>query len=86
MSDLYSLGVLLYRALRGDWPFEHDESVPGILRGKLAGPPAGDQFRGIPDGLARVVRGLLEPDPELRTASAATVAETLDGWIEEGRR
>jgi hypothetical protein len=77
-SDIYAIGVLLYRLLTGAFPMEartlgdvrmaHRE---GDLRPLLAARP------GLPAGIVRVVEKCLQPVPDQRYASAATLERAL---------
>ncbi len=77
-SDVYGLGVLLYRALTGSLPWPADTST-GLLRAHMfADPmpmPAIDDLR--PD-VARICAACLDKDPHARPSSAE-LASTL--WL-----
>ncbi len=68
-SDLYSLGALLREALYGESRPTDGTSAPA----PLSLPPRAHLSRGLRDILARC----LHPDPELRYANAALLAEDL---------
>lgn len=62
-SDLYSLGVILFRILGGDYPWKTEDGVPRT-RGET------DTVPRLPEGLEEfqpIVEGLLAFDPELRS-------------------
>ncbi|MEQ9497416.1 MAG: serine/threonine-protein kinase [Deltaproteobacteria bacterium] len=73
-SDLYALGVVLYRMLAGHPPFDSDNTVDLIMKHTLESPPP------LPEsgGLELLVAWLLEKDPEKRPGSAALLAEEIE--------
>jgi serine/threonine protein kinase len=77
-SDLFSLGVVLYRMASGTNPFA--DSSPTAMRQKIAGldpPPLAQGVDGLPPGLAQLIARLLAKDPQKRPASAAETARQL---------
>jgi tetratricopeptide (TPR) repeat protein len=78
-SDLYSLGVLLYRLATGQRPFEADD--PNLLaRHHLHTPPPDPSTLapGLDPGLTELVLQLLAKSPGDRPPSADHVAQTLE--------
>ncbi len=71
LSDIYSLGVILYEMLAGTVPFEADSTF-GILMKHLNEPPA--PIPGISSDLQAVVDRALAKDPKLRFQSAGELA------------
>ncbi len=73
-TDLFGLGVLLYRMLTGRLPFE-------VMNGRSAvldeGPSPEPRDEDIPDRLSHLVGRLLAKDPAARPASALEVADDL---------
>jgi class 3 adenylate cyclase len=79
-SDLYSLGVLMYKALTGVHPIEGSNPSEVIYALMHATPEAPGKRRpdlNIPSDLGRVVMRALEKEPEARYQSAVEMAEDL---------
>lgn len=79
-SDLYSLGVLMYRALTGLHPYDGESAAELAYALVRATPEAPGKRRpdlGIPPELGRVVMRALEKEPDARYASAAEMADDL---------
>lgn len=78
-SDVYSLGVLLYRAFSGRYPF-HSKLPAEVLTQHLHGevPPLAE---GAPAGLERIVRRCLEKEPTDRFGTIGDLAEALEGLV-----
>ena len=79
-SDVYSLGVVIYRAITGKTPFSGD--APAVIAGHLQGVPEAPSRAapgaGIPRDLDRLVLRCLEKRPEHRYASMAALIDALD--------
>lgn len=79
-SDVYGLGLVLYRLLAGRFPFEgHDDVV--IALQLAADPPSPGQFAPrlrVPPGLEEVLARCLAKDPDDRFASVRELARTLE--------
>jgi len=77
-SDLFSLGVVLYEMLTGFNPF-HAESIPTLCNKILSASPLPPSHSNpsIPPQLDGIVTSCLVKEPQLRIASAETLAEQL---------
>lgn len=80
-TDLYAVGVLLYKMLAGRAPFEDDDPVPERVRRMAPGPKLGwmhlnlepKPLPNIPRGLHELMFRLLEKSPTARYDSAREV-------------
>jgi hypothetical protein len=75
-ADVYTLGVLAWRALTGTFPYG-DGTV--LVREHHALPDLASLRPGVPAAVARVIERCLAEDPERRPRSAREVAEVLRG-------
>jgi serine/threonine protein kinase len=78
LSDLYSLGVVLYQMLSGQLPWDEP---PGMPDSPAFSPPAPLRQRGVdnlPGDVDRVLRTLLAIDPARRFPSARAAVDELD--------
>lgn len=86
-SDLYSLGVLLYRMLTGKLPFQYGDPVQLIHAHIAKAPEPPSLLDGsIPAQLSRIVMKLLEKSAEERYQSAAGLHADLQRCAEEWLR
>ncbi len=77
-SDLYSLGVVLYRMLAGRLPFEQPDMLALLMAIGTEPPPALYKLAPqTPPALADLVMRLLAKDPANRPASAKALLEEL---------
>jgi hypothetical protein len=81
-SDLFSLGIVLYRMCTGRLPFRGDSTMAILSALALDTPQALRQLNAtVPPELDELVIQLLAKDPAARPVSARAVAERLQ-WIE----
>jgi hypothetical protein len=82
-SDLFSLGITMYRALSGVWPFG-DGSEPATHQIRHRSPtPLGRLVREIPGSLERAVHRCLQKVPADRFSSAAELGRALTATLTE---
>lgn len=81
-SDIYSLGVVLYRLLTGRFPVEAADLHQLARRHAVeGGVPLGDARPEVPSGLVQVVERALAPDPCDRYVSAGALERDLARWL-----
>lgn len=77
-SDLYALGVLLYRLVSARYPVEGGSTVEIATRhAQHAGTPLRDLRPDLPGDFVRVVERSLDPDPGRRFLSAGAMERAL---------
>ncbi len=86
-SDLYSLGLVLYEALSGAFPFEAETPL-GFLACHITEDPAPltracPEAAAWPPSLLRLVDALLQKDPDDRPPSAREAIEAIDRALVE---
>jgi serine/threonine-protein kinase len=78
-SDLYALGVLLFRMLTGRFPFERNSASAVLVAHVNSAPPRLHEYRpDAPDALDALVAALLEKRPDDRVPSARALLHQLD--------
>lgn len=79
-SDLYSLGIVMYRMLTGELPFKADTTVEMLLHHIQTVPKAPKTLKpelGIPDAISAIVMKALEKDRDRRFPTAAAMAAAI---------
>jgi WD40 repeat protein len=84
-SDVYSLGVVLYRLLTGRVPFPADGTLAGQLYDVVYVEPPRPRalVAGLPRDLETVCLKAMAKDPADRFATAAALAEELRRWLHD---
>jgi len=77
-SDLFSLGVVLYRLCSGQLPFQGKDTVSTLMEVALHQPAPPIQLNGdLPQELSDLVMRLLEKNPNQRSGTADEVVQAL---------
>jgi len=79
-SDLYSLGIVMYRMLTGELPFKADTTVEMLLHHIQTVPKPPKALRpelGIPDTISAIVMKALEKDRGQRFPTASAMAAAI---------
>lgn len=85
-SDVYSIGVILFQALAGEFPYSLQGPIDQVLlriRTFAAGPPSKSSHArpGIDRSLDCIVLKALEKDPHTRYPTAGALAQDLNNWL-----
>ena len=81
-ADIYSLGVVLWRLLTKERPYDSTKNVMELLRASQEGlKPPHLLNENVPLNLSLIVQRAVNPAPEMRYAKAADFTKALDDWI-----
>jgi len=83
-TDVYSIGVILYRVLTDDFPYEITGSMLGILRNIQEVEPARPStlVGNLNSEIEAIVLKALAKEPQLRYQSAAELQADIANWLE----
>lgn len=85
LSDVYSLGVLLYRMLTDTLPYRFDRTTLREMAEQLASTDTAapsSRRPGIAEDLDNIVLKAMAREPERRYVSAAALAEDIQRWLD----
>ena len=82
-SDIYALGMVMYRSFVGSYPFSDLDSVPQLMRrASVDVPSVGEDSRySLPPDLVALIDRSLARDPHHRPSTARAFAEELHGIL-----
>jgi serine/threonine-protein kinase len=76
-TDVYALGVLIYRLLTGQYPFENGDALEVARMHLQSPPPRASQVAPVPPALDAVVLRAMEKQPESRFETPAALLAAL---------
>jgi len=77
-SDLYALGVILYRLVTGNLPYEIESAVDAVHKHLHTFPQSPQQFRAnLPDNVSRIIMKAMSKQPEQRFQNGLDLAMSL---------
>ena len=85
-ADLYSLGVVLHQAALGELPFVGRDADVVRAQRKAEFEPLGRRRPDLPEAFGRLIRVLLDPNPERRPADARDARQRLLDALEADER
>jgi serine/threonine protein kinase len=86
-SDIYSLGVVAYFLLAGEYPFAHAKDLEiAVAHLKEAPPPLRDKHPEVPPALAEIVHRCLQKDPAARYQTMRELRDALSALAMPERR
>ena len=82
-SDVYSLGVMLYQAVTGAFPYDVRRSITSTLENIRSAQPVPPRqlSRAVDEDLQTVILKALAKDPARRYQSATELSQDLDAWL-----
>ena len=83
-TDFYSLGVVLYHAMSGHYPFQGESPIATIQKILYEDPVPLGRLVKLPRALEHVIERCLVKDPEKRVKDGKELIELLNAVTEEG--
>ncbi len=81
-SDVYAAGIVIYEALAGRLPYDHEETHMVLLMVSAGGAaPLSSHRPDLPNAVSDVIARAMALDPGARFASAAAMANAIEGLI-----
>ena len=85
-SDIYALGVVLFRMIAGAYPFREDpDSIPAAVEERQRPPRVTDRMTIVGSGWDAAIQACLEPVPDHRPETPGAVARLLTGEASRSR-
>ncbi len=84
-ADIYSLGIMLYEMLSGDFPFPKSSAIQ-MMMAHIGDPPRPLDVPGLPAGFKQLIERCLEKEVSDRPPSANSIATDLEEWAKRTKR
>jgi serine/threonine protein kinase len=83
-ADIYSLGIVLYRMLSGDLPYQGDTPWAVVNKHVAAQPPPLEDLRpDLPEAVVRLVQKAMAKDPDDRFQTPQEMVKAIDALLPE---
>jgi serine/threonine protein kinase len=84
-ADIYSLGVMLYEMLSGDFPFPRSSAIQ-MMMAHISEPPRPLNVPGLDPAFQKLVERCLSKDSADRPPDAKSIATDLEQWAKRTKR